>query len=100
MRTGEAWGGRFPANEIISLLDNFPVHNLGESTSQDLLLGELLDLIGPDELRGLRLGYVSAQGGVALRERISSVIGMAASPAQTSSEISSTLSTAPFTKAT
>ncbi len=56
------WTGRFPANEIIGLLDNFPRHNLGESTSQDLVLGELLDLIGLEEIRDLRLGYVSAAG--------------------------------------
>lgn len=67
--------GRFPANQIIGLLDNFPRHNLGESTSQDLVLGELLDLIGLHELRDLRLGYVSAAGTAGLRDRISALTG-------------------------
>lgn len=74
----ESWGGRFPANDIIGLLDSFPRHNLGESTSQDLVLGELLDLIGLDALRDLRLGYVSAAGTSSLRDRIADLTGAAA----------------------
>ncbi len=74
----ESWGGRFPANDIINLLDTFPVHNLGESTSEDLALGELLDLVGIRYLRELRLGYASAAGSVALRERISMLCGVPA----------------------
>jgi aspartate/methionine/tyrosine aminotransferase len=66
-----SWGGRFPANDIINLLDNFPTHNLAESTSQDLALGELLDLVGIENVRELRLGYASAAGNPALRDRIS-----------------------------
>ena len=46
-----AWSGRFPANGIIDLLDNFPTHNLGESTSRDLLFGELVDLVGIESVR-------------------------------------------------
>jgi aspartate/methionine/tyrosine aminotransferase len=69
------WAGRFPTNAIIGLLDNFPRHNLGESTSQDLVLGELLDLIGLDEIRDLPLGYVSAAGTAGLRGQISALSG-------------------------
>lgn len=72
--------GRFPPNEIIGLLDNFPRHNLAESTSQDLVLGELLDAIGLDELRDLRLGYVSAAGTAGLRHQVSALTG---APAET-----------------
>ena len=70
--------GRFPANGIIGLLDNFPKHNLGESTSQDLVLGELLELIGLEEIRDLRLGYVSAAGTEGLRDQVSALTGAAA----------------------
>lgn len=34
MTAASPQAGRFPANEIIGLLDNFPQHNLGESTSR------------------------------------------------------------------
>lgn len=75
MTENTEWVGRFPANDIIGLLDNFPRHNLGESTTQDLVLGELLDLIGLDRLRQLRLGYVSAAGTAELRDQISRLSG-------------------------
>jgi aspartate/methionine/tyrosine aminotransferase len=73
-----AWSGRFPANGIIDLLDHFPTHNLGESTSRDLLFGELLDLVGMESVRGLPLGYVSAAGSARLRDRISTLTGVPA----------------------
>ncbi len=78
MTVRESWNGRFPVNDIINLLDNFPLHNLGESTSQDLTLGELLDLVGMQDLRELRLGYASAAGGPALRERVALMSGVPA----------------------
>jgi aspartate/methionine/tyrosine aminotransferase len=65
-----AWGGRFPHNEIISLLDVNRRFNLAESTSQDLTFGELLDLAGLESLRGLRLGYGTSAGSIELREEI------------------------------
>ena len=68
--------GRFPRNDIISLLDNFPTHNLGESTSQDLTFGDVLDLIGADVLRDLRLGYGHAAGSAVLRARVGELTGM------------------------
>jgi aspartate/methionine/tyrosine aminotransferase len=64
------WRGRFPRNEIISLLDVNRPFNLAESTSQDLTLGELLDLAGGERLRGLKLGYGTSAGPAALREEI------------------------------
>jgi hypothetical protein len=52
---------KFPANDIITLLDRRVPHNLGESTSRDLTLGELIELPGgaelPPALAGLSLGY-------------------------------------------
>ena len=64
------WRGRFPYNEIISLLDVNRPFNLAESTSQDLTVGELLDLAGLDRIRGLKLGYGTSAGSMALREEI------------------------------
>jgi len=64
------WRGRFPYNEIISLLDVNRPFNLAESTSQDLTVGELLDLAGLETLRGLKLGYGRSAGAAELREEI------------------------------
>ena len=65
--------GRFPRNEIISLLNVNRAFNLAESTSQDLQFGELLDLVGEDTLRNLHLGYGSAQGLPHLRSEIAAM---------------------------
>ncbi|MDB5782301.1 pyridoxal phosphate-dependent aminotransferase [Caballeronia mineralivorans] len=64
------WRGRFPHNEIISLLNVNRPFNLAESTSQDLTVGELLDLAGLEHIRNLKLGYGTSAGSVALREAI------------------------------
>ncbi|MBN9219512.1 MAG: pyridoxal phosphate-dependent aminotransferase [Mesorhizobium sp.] len=56
------WRGRFPYNEIITLLDVNRLYNLAESTSQDLTVGEVLDLAGPDRIRDLKLGYGKSAG--------------------------------------
>ncbi|WP_326637695.1 pyridoxal phosphate-dependent aminotransferase [Streptosporangium sp. NBC_01755] len=62
--------GRFPHSQIISLLDvNRPL-NLAESTSQDLTVGELLDLADMEAIRGLKLGYGTSAGSLELREAI------------------------------
>lgn len=64
------WQGRFPYNDIISLLDvNRPL-NLAESTSQDLSVGEILDMAGLDSIRSLKLGYGKSAGALSLREAI------------------------------
>jgi len=64
------WRGRFPYNEIITLLDVNRPHNLAESTSQDLTVGEILDLAGLDRIRDLKLGYGKSAGALDLREAI------------------------------
>jgi aspartate/methionine/tyrosine aminotransferase len=65
------WRGRFPYNEIISLLDVNRPFNLAESTSQDLTFGEILDLAGGlESIRDLKLGYGTSAGATALREAI------------------------------
>ncbi len=71
--TTRAWRGRFPYNEIITLLDVNRPFNLAESTSQDLTVGELLDLVGLDRIRDLKLGYGKSAGAVELREAIAEV---------------------------
>jgi aspartate/methionine/tyrosine aminotransferase len=67
------WRGRFPYNGIISLLDVNRPFNLAESTSQDLTVGELLDLAGLDRIRGIKLGYGTSAGSIALREEVAQV---------------------------
>jgi aspartate/methionine/tyrosine aminotransferase len=67
------WRGRFPYNEIISLLDVNRPFNLAESTSQDLTVGDVLDLAGLETLRGLKLGYGRSAGSAELREQIAKV---------------------------
>ena len=52
---------RFSKNDIIALLDEHPKHNLGESTSRDLVLGELLDREIIEGLGRVRLGYGTSQ---------------------------------------
>jgi aspartate/methionine/tyrosine aminotransferase len=64
------WRGRFPYNEIISLLDVNRRFNLAESTSQDLTVGEILDIAGLENIRGIKLGYSSSAGALSLREAI------------------------------
>ena len=68
--TSRPWRGRFPYNEIISLLDVDRPFNLAESTSQDLTVGELLDLVGLERIRDLKLGYGKSAGALELREAI------------------------------
>ncbi|QPF83901.1 pyridoxal phosphate-dependent aminotransferase [Bradyrhizobium genosp. L] len=76
--TPAVWRGRFPYNEIITLLDVDRPHNLAESTSQDLTVGEVLDLAGLDSLRELRLGYGKSAGAPDLRETIADACGASA----------------------
>jgi len=72
------WRGRFPYNDIISLLDVNRPFNLAESTSQDLTVGDVLDLVGLDAVRGLRLGYGRSAGSAELREAIAQACGVPA----------------------
>ncbi len=68
--------GRFPKSEIISLLDVHRRHNLGESTSRDLKLYELVDQSDLERLMDLRLGYGSSKGSPALRKLIADRLGV------------------------
>ncbi len=70
------WQGRFPRNEIISLLDVNRRFNLAESTASDLTLGEILEFLDVDEFQALRLGYGSSTGLPALRERVGDDCGV------------------------
>lgn len=72
------WRGRFPYNEIISLLDVNRPFNLAESTSQDLTFGELLALPGLEDIRDLKLGYGRSAGLPALRQAIADGCGVPA----------------------
>lgn len=69
--------GRFPRNEIISLLDVNRRYNLAESTSQDLTFGELVALAGGlSALENLNLGYGSSAGSPRLRAGIAGLTGV------------------------
>ncbi|WP_081077007.1 pyridoxal phosphate-dependent aminotransferase [Burkholderia pseudomultivorans] len=72
------WKGRFPRNDIISLLDVNRPFNLAESTSQDLTVGEVLDLAGVESIRALKLGYSKSAGADALRDAIARGCGIPA----------------------
>lgn len=61
---------RFPRSDIVSLLDAGQRYNLAESTTRDLTLRDLVDLVGEDRLLDLPLSYGSAQGLPSLREAI------------------------------
>ncbi|MCZ6862767.1 MAG: pyridoxal phosphate-dependent aminotransferase [Alphaproteobacteria bacterium] len=68
--------GRFPKNEIISLLDVHRRHNLAESTSSDLILHELVDQSDLESLLALRLGYGTSKGNLTLRKLIADRVGV------------------------
>lgn len=68
--------GRFPKNEIISLLQVNRRLNLAESTSQDLYFDDLIDLVGYENVKGLRLGYGSPQGAEILRDEVGQMCGI------------------------
>lgn len=67
---------RFPANDIISLIDSVPRYDLAESIGPDLHLGELLD--SSAALTELTLAYGPAAGDVRLRRMIAAAHGVGA----------------------
>lgn len=72
-------GGRFPQNDIISLLDVNRRYNLAESTAQDLTFGEIIDLAGGTAaLQDLKMGYGSSAGLPRLRAGIAALTGVQA----------------------
>ncbi len=77
MRVESNWLGRFPKNEIISLLDVNRRYNLAESTAQDLTFGEILDMAGgPSALGKIKMGYGSSAGLPQLRAAIATLTGV------------------------
>lgn len=77
MAQNSNWGGRFPRNEIISLLDINRKYNLAESTAQDLTLGEIIELAGgADALSPLKMGYGSSAGLPQLRAGVAALTGV------------------------
>lgn len=61
---------KFPANDIITLLDKRLEFNLAESTNKDLILGEIWDDKFLEELKNLKLEYGTSLGNKKLREKI------------------------------
>jgi aspartate/methionine/tyrosine aminotransferase len=77
MRQNANWDGRFPRNEIISLLDINRTYNLAESTAQDLTFGEIMELAGgADALAQLKMGYGSSAGLPGLRAAVAALTGV------------------------
>ncbi len=78
MTGSSKWQGRFPYNEIISLLDINRRFNLAESTAQDLTFGNILDMAGGASALGdLKMGYGSSAGLPRLRSCIAALTGVA-----------------------
>ncbi len=69
---------KFPQSDIVALLDQDPTFNLGESTSKDLVLGEIMDADVIERLSQLGLGYGSSLGDEALRDEIATGLGVSA----------------------
>jgi aspartate/methionine/tyrosine aminotransferase len=67
---------RFAKNGIISLLDEQPAYNLGESTAFNLRLDDVLTPEEWQQLRSLELGYGSSKGELSLRRQISEPRGL------------------------
>jgi aspartate/methionine/tyrosine aminotransferase len=79
VRHEASWSGRFPRNEIISLLDVNRRYNLAESTAQDLTFGESMDLAGGmTALSDLKMGYGSSAGLLRLRSAVAALMGVGA----------------------
>src|ERR1700693_5908129 len=71
------WNGRFPRNDIISLLDINRKYNLAESTAQDLTFEEIMKLAGGMEtMRHLKMGYGSSAGLPQLRSAVADITGL------------------------
>ncbi|MBI2717236.1 MAG: pyridoxal phosphate-dependent aminotransferase [Rhizobiales bacterium] len=78
MASNSTWQGRFPYNEIITLLDVNRRYNLAESTAQDLTFGEILGMAGgASAISDLKIGYGSSAGLLRLRKEIASMSGVA-----------------------
>ncbi len=69
---------KFPHNDIITLLDQNLKFNLAESTSEDLLLGDILNNDLLQLLRQTKLGYGTSQGSQSLRNLVATKLNVAA----------------------
>lgn len=67
---------RFAKHDIISLTQETPRYDLGESVGPDLRLGELFDPDERDELSELALSYGTAPGEPRLRELLAEIHGV------------------------
>jgi aspartate/methionine/tyrosine aminotransferase len=71
------WRGRFPRNEIISLLDINRRFNLAESTAQDLTFDQVIAFAGGvAALNELKMGYGSSAGLPRLRAAVAALTGV------------------------
>jgi aspartate/methionine/tyrosine aminotransferase len=66
---------RFPGSDIISLIEEAPRYDLGESLGPNLLIAELLDGSSQAGLGEMALGYGTAEGDPQLRRAIADLHG-------------------------
>ncbi len=77
MTSTSNWKGRFPRNDIISLLDINRRFNLAESTAQDLSFAQVMAFAGgPEALGDLKMGYGSSAGLPRLRTAVAALAGV------------------------
>ena len=69
---------RFPPNELFSLLDRNPTYQLGESTTPNLKLSDLLDEHALARLMSLDIAYGTPTGNADLRDAIGKILGVGA----------------------
>lgn len=67
---------KFPPSPITSLIDETPLFNLGESTSPDLTVEELVGAEAAAELDKFRLGYGTSAGDSELRGLLAANLGV------------------------
>ena len=77
MTNKSQWQGRFPRNDIISLLDINRRFNLAESTAQDLTFEQVVAFAGgAAALKDLKMGYGSSAGLPRLRAAVATLTGV------------------------
>src|SRR5262249_7583518 len=72
---GRSRMGRFPKNDIISLIGEAPRYDLAESVGPDLRLRDALEDVPVSSFGDLTLDYGTAQGDPRLRELIADAHG-------------------------
>ena len=77
--------GRFPTEPLPAVFTGSRTYDLSESTTADLRLGDLIDLIGEESVRDFDLGYGDTiQGSLTFRQEISQRCGVTADEVITS----------------